>query len=138
MIIAFLNTSKRANCDEKKIKGYLKKIFPLGIPKNREQGGTITLNRKRLYFQEIKNYSTKKNKFTFFLSKRTLKSIEGFWHTHPTRFLPGLLDILQVIKLNIRYRKNFYLIIFHDKGYNITNFYLYIFPLIKIVNTTRN
>ncbi len=134
----FYNTFKKTNCDEKKIEGYLKKMFPRGIPKNREQGGTITLNRRRLYFREIKNYSTKKNEFTFFLSKKTLKSIQGFWHTHPTHFFPGLLDILQVIKLNIRYRKNFYLIIFHNKGYSIINFYFYIFPLIKIVNTTRN
>lgn len=98
-----------------------------------EIGGVVWLKNNDLVLNKSENLSNKLNEFKSELDIYDLlnNNFQGFWHTHPKYCLPSLPDIIQMMKVNQRFKRNYLMIIFGKKRFSIVEFKFRLIPKIK-------
>jgi hypothetical protein len=99
-----------------------------------ERGGKILLQNGDIVFANLQNVSTDKKRFYSEIPEADFfnDDLIGFWHTHPGHSYPSPPDLLQMLKINLRFKRNFLMVIIGRKKISITHFTNYIFPHLKL------
>jgi len=99
-----------------------------------EVGGVIWLKNEEFVLNKSENSSNKRNEFIseFDIQDLLNEDFHGFWHTHPKFCLPSPPDIFQMIKLNLRFKRNYLMIILGEKRFSVVEFKYRLIPKIRI------
>lgn len=104
---------------------------------SRERGGLIFCEN-RITIEEFDNESANDQQFVARFDKKTLRAFTtiGLWHTHERPVPPSFRDVFQIMVLNIKYRKSFYLVIFTPKSAYVFLWKKF-FPVVKTLKDKR-
>jgi len=99
-----------------------------------EVGGDVWLKNEEFVLNKSENSSNKWNEFVTEFDMLDLfnEDFRGFWHTHPKFCLPSPPDIFQLIKLNLRFKRNYLMIIIGKKRFSVVEFNYRFIPKIRI------
>jgi len=102
---------------------------------NKEIGGQVVYDKGKFLLNDLPNFSRNKKRFISEIDVSDLykEELKGFWHTHPLYSFPSPPDFWQMLKLNLKFRRNYMMVIIGKKRISITEFKYFVFPFIKFL-----